>query len=99
MVLGKFCSFFGYKPGDILIKFNIVFLHDTPVPPLESHLWRTTVNLQHLPSRIRHHTLKCFVATAKVGVFRAIVLVRVDNGVIGSDFERVLADYAGPPLI
>lgn len=59
------------------------------MPPLESHHWWATVNLQNLPSKRGHHSLECLMAGCEVRVLGAIVFVGRDNRIVGADPEHV----------
>ena len=59
------------------------------MPPFEGDRWWTTVHLDDLPSKRRHHSLESLVARGKVGVLRTIVLVRLNDGVVSTDIEHV----------
>ena len=75
----------------LLIESNVIILHNTPVSPSESYLWWSTIDFQHLPCKCRHHSLESLVAAGKVGVLRAVVLIRGDNSVICADLKHMLA--------
>lgn len=77
-------------PLHVLVEPDVIILHHTPVSPLESYFRRTTVHLQDLPSKRRHHSLEGLVTGREVRVLGAVVLVRRDDGIVSAHLEHVL---------
>jgi len=76
---------------DLLVETDIVVLHGTPMSPLEGDFRRTTIDFQHLPRKGWHHTLEGLVATREVRVYRTVVLIWRNDGIVCSNLEHVLA--------
>lgn len=61
------------------------------MPPLEGHGRRARVDLHDLPGEGGHHALEDLVAGVEVVAHGAVVLVGLDDGVVGAHLEHVLA--------
>lgn len=83
---------------DKLIEPNVIILHLAPVTPFEGNRWRTAINLEDLPRKCRHHPLECLMRGCKVGMSRAVELVRGDNGVVGTDLEHIFSGLRWPSV-
>ena len=59
--------------------------------PLEGNLRRASINLEHLPGKSGHHALEGLVGGVEGGAHGTVVLVALDDGVVGTDREHVLA--------
>lgn len=57
--------------------------------PLESHDWRRTIDLEHLPCKVRHHTLESFMAAGEVGCVGAVEVIRRNDCIVGAYFQHV----------
>ena len=78
-----------------LIEPHIIILHDAPMsPPKTDRRW-STIHLQHLPSKRRHHSLKRLMAARKIAILGAVVLVGRDDGIVRSELEHVLSGLWG----
>ena len=75
---------------NLLVEPHVVILHGSPVPPLERHSRRATVDLQYFPRKSWHHALEGLVTGSEVRVLRAVELIRCDYSIVGTDLEHVL---------
>ncbi len=87
------------KVISILVEAHIVLLHFSPMPPSKGHLRRSTIHLQHLPRKSRHHAFEGLVTRHEVRSPGTVIFIRLcDDSVVSPDLQHVLGSLRGPAV-
>lgn len=68
----------------VLVLADIVALHPAPMTPLADDSRWTTVYLENLPGKVRHHVPKRLVAVVELGKLRPVIFIRGYHGAVGA---------------